>query len=222
DTARRLCDQHGVVLIFDEVISAFRYRAGDVGQLYGIHSDLLTMGKVIGGGMPVAAVGGKAEIMDQIGRSSGAKVKFSGGTYSGHPASMLAARVLVKYLIENETNIYPELGRLGRLLRTMVLVVFDQAGVLARFAGGESKVLANNSLQMLVIPYKDKGLMDQPNEVLDPEKVDITLTEKVLKLAMLLEDVHIIHGLGALSTAHTEADIERVCGAFGRALDRIK
>ncbi len=60
-----------------------------------------------------------------------------------------------------------------------------------------------------------------PGQVLNPEVVDVTLGEKILKLAMLLEDVHIVHGLGALSTAHTEQDIERLCGAYQRAIKRI-
>ena len=221
ETARRLCDQHGVVLIFDEVISGFRYRAGDVGVLYGIRPDLLTLGKIIGGGMPVAAVGGRAEIMELTGRSKGSKVKFSGGTFSGHPSSMLAAKTLIHYLIANEDQIYPRLRKMGKLLRKRVLETFEQAGVLARFAGGESDVIAVNSLNQLVFPHEDTGPLTMPGQVLNPEVVDVTLGEKVLKLAMLLEDVHLVHGLGALSMAHTEEDIERLCGAYQRAAERV-
>jgi glutamate-1-semialdehyde aminotransferase len=83
-------------------------------------------------------------------------------------------------------------------------------------------VLVNNSLHMLVFPYKDTGPLTTPAQVLDPEIVDIELGEKVLKLAMLLEDVHIVHGLGALSTAHTESDIERLCVAYSNAIERIR
>ena len=65
-------------------------------------------------------------------------------------------------------------------------------------------------------------VLDSPDVVLDPQICDRTLTEKVLKLAMLLEDVHIVHGMGAMSTAHTEADIDRVAEAYRRALEKIK
>jgi glutamate-1-semialdehyde 2,1-aminomutase len=220
-TARRLCDQHGVVLIFDEVISGFRYRAGDVGLLYGIRPDLITLGKIIGGGMPVAAVGGRAEIMDQAGRAGGRKVKFSGGTYSGHPASMLAAKVLLQYLVDHEDEVYPFLADLSRTLQEKVLAVFRQAGWPAAFAGAESDILPDNSLKMLVFPYEEIGPLTRPEQVLNPEEVDVALAETVLKMAMLLQDVHIVHGLGALSTAHTEADIDRLCVAFAGVVARI-
>ncbi len=221
-TARRLCDQFGVVLIFDEVVSGFRYRAGDVGKLYNVRPDLLTMGKVIGGGMPVAAVGGKAEIMALVGRETGRKVKFSGGTYSGHPASMLAAKVFVKYLVEHEAEIYPRLEKLSAEIRRKVPKVFSNAGMNALFAGGHNDVIPNNSLHTLVFPFDEGNPLNSPNDVLDPEKCDVEFVEKVLKIAMLLEDVHIVHGLGAVSTAHTEDDIDRLCLAYARSLDRIR
>lgn len=220
-TARRLCDQHGVVLIFDEVISGFRYRAGDVGLLYGVRPDLITLGKIIGGGMPVAAVGGRAGIMDQAGRAGGRIVKFSGGTYSGHPASMLAAKVLLKYLVDHEDQVYPYLADLSRTLEQQVLAVFQQAGWNAAFAGADSDVQPGNSLRMLVFPYEDTGPLTRPDQVLNPAVVDVELAENVLKMAMLLKDVHIVHGLGALSTAHTKADIDRICAAFADAIGRI-
>jgi len=221
-TARRLCDQFGVVLIFDEVVSGFRYRAGDVGNLYNVRSDLLTMGKVIGGGMPVAAVGGNAEIMALVGSETGRKVKFSGGTYSGHPASMLAAKVFVKYLVEHEAEIYPRLEKLSAEIRRRVPKVFSNAGLNALFAGGHNDVIPNNSLHTLVFPFDEGNPLNSPNDVLDPEKCDVEFVEKVLKIAMLLEDVHIVHGLGAVSTAHTEDDINRLCLAYTRSLERIR
>ncbi len=220
-TARQLCDKYGVVLIFDEVVSGFRYRAGDVGTLYGIRPDLVTMGKVIGGGMPVAAVGGKAAIMDQVSRAGGQKVKFSGGTYSGHPASMAGARAMVAYLIEHEDEVYPRLAKLGRVTRARVMDVFEEAGVLARFAGESNEVLPDNSLCMLVFPRRDDCNLNSPDDILNPEVCDIPLGDEVFKLAMLLEDVHIVHGLGALSTAHTLADIDRLCEAYRQSLKRI-
>lgn len=219
--ARELCDRYGVVLIFDEVISGFRYRAGDVGILFGVRPDLMTLGKVIGGGMPLAAVAGRGEIMSLVGRAEKNKVKFSGGTFSGHPASMLAAKTMVAYLVAHEDEVYPRLAQMSALLRRRVLGVFADAGIPARFAGVESQILPHNSLHMLVLPYAPEIALDTPDVVLNPQICDRTFSEKVLKLAMLLEDVHIVHGLGAMTTAHTEADIDRTSVAFSRALDRI-
>lgn len=221
-TARRCCDQYGVVLIFDEVVSGFRYRAGDAGKLFGVRPDLLTMGKVIGGGMPVALVGGRAEIMDLVGRSARRKVKFSGGTYSVHPASMLAAKVFVEYLIDHQTSIYPRLAQLSEIIRRRVPEVFRQAGIYAQFTGGNNTVLPNNSLHTLVFPYDEDNPLTSPDDVLDPQKCNVEFVEQVLKVAMLLENVHIIHGLGAVSTAHTEGDIDRLCTAYAQALETIR
>ncbi|MCB2179752.1 aminotransferase class III-fold pyridoxal phosphate-dependent enzyme [bacterium] len=220
--ARELCDQYGVVLIFDEVVSGFRYRAGDVGTLFGVRPDLMTLGKIIGGGMPVAAVAGRKEIMGLVSRAQKSKVKFSGGTYSAHPASMLAAKTMVAYLIAHEDEVYPRLFQMSALLREKVLTVFAQSGVPARFSGVEGSILPQNTLHMLVLPYDPEISLDSPDVVLDPQVCDVTFTEKVLKLAMLLEDVHIVHGLGAMSTAHGEAEIERVSEAYRRALNKIK
>ena len=111
--ARELTEQHGALLVFDEVISGFRFCAGDLGALYGVRPDLLTLGKILGGGMPVAAVAGRADVMALCGREGGVRVAFSGGTYSAHPASLLAAKTMVSYLVEHEAEIYPRLAALG-------------------------------------------------------------------------------------------------------------
>jgi glutamate-1-semialdehyde 2,1-aminomutase len=221
-TARRMADRYGALLIFDEVISGFRFRAGDVGLLYGVQPDLLTLGKIIGGGMPVAAVGGRAEIMDLVGKRSGGKVKFTGGTYSGHPLSMLAAVTLLRYLVANESEIYPKIEQTSKLLRESVMEVFASAGVPARWAGGENSVLPHPSINMLCFPFREDAPLDTPDQVLNPEVCDLQMTEVVIKLAMLLEEVHLVHGLGGVSAAHTEEDIHRLRSAFGRALERIK
>lgn len=222
ESARTLSEKYGVVLIFDEVVSGFRFRAGDVGALFGIKPDLITLGKIIGGGMPVAAVAGRKEIVDQVGRASKVKVKFSGGTYSGHPASMVAAKTMVAYLIEHEDEVYPRLTLLGRILRQSVQEVFSREGVLARFAGYQNEVIKDNSLNSLVFPYDDSYSLDCPDEVLDPKLCDIDLSEKVMKLALLIDDIHIVHGLGVLTTAHSEMDIAKLCEGYHKAIRLIK
>ena len=115
--ARALTQEYGVVLILDEVISGSRFRAGDLASLYDVRADLATYGKAIGGGMPVSAVAGRADIMALAGREGGSRVKFSGGTYSGHPASMLAGKVLLTHLVAHEQEIYGTLSALGEEMR---------------------------------------------------------------------------------------------------------
>ena len=95
---RKLCDQHGIVLIFDEVMTGFRLSKGGCQELFGIRPDLTTLGKIIGGGLPVGAYGGKAEIMDCV--APVGKV-YQAGTLSGNPIAMAAGYAMLSYLHEH-------------------------------------------------------------------------------------------------------------------------
>jgi glutamate-1-semialdehyde 2,1-aminomutase len=220
--AREWTQKYGVVLIFDEIISGFRFRAGDLGALYGVKPDLMTLGKAIGGGMPVAAVAGRSYIMELSGRDGRGKVRFSGGTYSSHPASMLTARTFLSYLVENEGEIYPALASIGKETRRIVIDALAAEGIYARFAGDRSKVLPDSSLHMLLFPYEKGHPLETPEEVLNPAFCDVTLSERVLQLALLLENVYIVHGLGATTTAHAPADLKTLGDAYRRVARRIK
>jgi glutamate-1-semialdehyde 2,1-aminomutase len=123
-TARELTHKYGAVLIFDEIISGFRFCAGGVFKLYGVQPDLSTYAKVIGGGMPLAAVAGREEIMRLCSPGSERRVKFDGGTFSAHPAALMAGNALVEYLAEHENDIYPRLGMMGEKMRRGVEEAF--------------------------------------------------------------------------------------------------
>lgn len=110
---RKLCDQQGIVLIFDEVMTGFRLAAGGAQQRLGIDADLVTYGKVIGAGMPVGAFGGKKEIMEHIAPLG--KV-YQAGTLSGNPIAMIAGLTLLQTL-KNDPSIYAELDKKTAYLR---------------------------------------------------------------------------------------------------------
>jgi glutamate-1-semialdehyde 2,1-aminomutase len=222
ETARRLTDRYGTLLIFDEVIDGFRFRAGDTGRLYGIQPDLAAFGKAMGGGMPVSAVAGRADVMSLVGREKNRQVKFSGGTFSAHPASLLAARTSMTYLVEHEQEVYPRLAKLGENARRTVERAFMEEGIYARCTGYGNEAIPGSSLAMTHFPYDEDFQPATPDHVSDPDVCDVTLRERVLKLGLLLEDVHVIHGLGALSVAHTEDDIASLGGACQRVARRIK
>jgi len=95
---RDLCDKHKIVLIFDEVMTGFRLSPGGAQQLYGVTPDMTTLGKIIGGGLPVGAYGGKKEIMDCV---SPAGPVYQAGTLSGNPLAMAAGMAMLTYLKEN-------------------------------------------------------------------------------------------------------------------------
>jgi glutamate-1-semialdehyde 2,1-aminomutase len=220
--ARHLTEQYGVVLIFDEVIAGFRFRAGNIGALYGIQPDLTTMGKIIGGGMPVAAVAGRADIMNLVARGAPGQVQFSGGTYSAHPASMLAAATAMNYLAEHEHEIYPRLADLGERARRLFEDAFQAEGIYAVCTGDGEGILPGSSMFMIHFPYREGMRPRMPEECFNPANCDVMLGQKVLDLVLLLENVFILHSHGGLSTTHTEDDLaflEQVCR---RAARRIK
>jgi glutamate-1-semialdehyde 2,1-aminomutase len=95
EAMRELCDRHGALLIFDEVMTGFRLSYGGAQQLYGIRPDLSTFGKVIGGGLPIAAYGGRADIMKRVAPSGNI---YQAGTLSGNPLAVSAGLAMLRYL----------------------------------------------------------------------------------------------------------------------------
>jgi glutamate-1-semialdehyde 2,1-aminomutase len=109
---RSLCDQDGIVLIFDEVMTGFRLAAGGAQELFNIKADLVTYGKIIGGGLPVGAYGGKKEIMQHIAPLGNV---YQAGTLSGNPIAMIAGYTMLKEL-KTKPTIYKKLNEVtGRL-----------------------------------------------------------------------------------------------------------
>jgi glutamate-1-semialdehyde 2,1-aminomutase len=216
ETARELTEQYGVLLIFDEVLSGFRFRAGNLGSLYGIQPDLTTLGKVMSGGMPVAAVAGRHEIMKLVGREGGRRVKFSGGTYSGHPACLLAAKTAIEYLVEHEDEVYPRIAVLGEKARGIAVNAFREEGVYCATPQYCSEVAKGSSLSLLAFPYQEGRELRTPADVRDPAACDVILGEEILQLALLTHDVFVVHGLGSVTTAHTEKDLEQLREPYGR------
>jgi glutamate-1-semialdehyde 2,1-aminomutase len=102
---RELCDRHGAVLIFDEVMTGFRVARGGAQELYGVTPDLTTLGKVIGGGMPVGAFGGRREVMEKI---SPLGPVYQAGTLSGNPVAMAAGLKTLELICQ--PGFYRELG----------------------------------------------------------------------------------------------------------------
>ncbi|MBZ5497201.1 MAG: aminotransferase class III-fold pyridoxal phosphate-dependent enzyme [Acidobacteriia bacterium] len=221
-TARELTLNRGALLIFDEVICGFRFRAGNLGALYGIAPDLSVFGKIIGGGMPVAAVAGRADVMGLAGRSGGGRVKFSGGTFSAHPASMLAAKTMLEYLIKHEAEIYPRLAILGEKMRRALETACRNEGFYARCSGSGNDAVPGSSLGYLHFPYREDTVLDRPEKLFDPSICDAELSAHVLPLALLLENVYFVHGHGAVSTAHTDEDMAFLELACQRAARRIR
>lgn len=109
---RDLCDKHGIVLIFDEVMTGFRLALGGAQELYDVVPDMTTMGKIIGGGLPVGAYGGKKEIMDSV---SPVGPVYQAGTLSGNPLAMAAGLAMLTYL-KDHPGVYTTINHTGVML----------------------------------------------------------------------------------------------------------
>jgi len=123
---RLMTQQERTVLIFDEVMTGFRLAFGGAQELYGVTPDLTTMGKIIGGGLPVGAYGGPAEIMNLVAPLG---PMYQAGTLSGNPLAMAAGLATLKYLGEHKKEIYPQLDRLVAELVAGVAAAAKDSGV---------------------------------------------------------------------------------------------
>ena len=197
---RKLCDEYGALLIFDEVITGFRLAFGGAAEYFGVKPDLVTYGKIIGAGMPVGAQGGKREIMELV--SPVGKV-YQAGTLSGNPIAMAAGLTQLKYLYEHQ-EIYKDLEKKGE-----------------RLYGGMEKILAEKGLPYHVNHVSSLGsLFFTEQEVVDytsAKSADIKAFSEYFK-GMLAQGIHLAPSQFEamfLSVAHTDEIIDRTLEAVG-------
>lgn len=126
EAVRAICAREGVVLIFDEVMSGFRVALGGMVERAGVVPDLVTYGKVIGGGLPVGAYGGKRDLMTQVSPSGPI---YQAGTLSGNPLAMAAGLATLRVLDRDKETIYPKLERLSAKLCDGLASAAKEAGI---------------------------------------------------------------------------------------------
>jgi glutamate-1-semialdehyde 2,1-aminomutase len=192
---RALTRELGMLLIFDEVIS-LRVAPGGAQQMYGVMPDLTTMGKIIGGGLPVAAFGGRADIMELLDpRRSGAIAQ--GGTYNGNPLGMAAG---LAAMTELTPDVYNDLNRKGARVAELLREVF---------ASHDVPVQVNSVGSLFALHFNDKPVIDYRG-VAASDKARM----RDFFLALLNHGVLVApRGMGALSTPMGEAEIERFVDA---------
>lgn len=121
---RDICNQENIVLIFDEVMTGFRLAPGGAQEYFGVDADLVTYGKIIGGGMPVGAFGGKSEIMQHLSPEGSV---YQAGTLSGNPVAMIAGYTMLKHLRETP-KVYKDLQKKTKFLAKGLNKVFKKSG----------------------------------------------------------------------------------------------
>jgi glutamate-1-semialdehyde 2,1-aminomutase len=123
---RKIATEQGSMLIFDEVMTGFRLSLGGAQQLFSITPDLTTLGKILGGGLPCGAFGGRADVMDYLAPLGPV---YQAGTLSGNPLAMAAGTATIQHLIEHEAEIYPQLERVTKSIAEGVAKLACEAGV---------------------------------------------------------------------------------------------
>jgi len=118
--------KHGALLIIDEVMTGFRVALGGACQLHGLDPDLVTLGKIVGGGLPVGVFGGKAKFMDQLAPLGPV---YQAGTLSGNPLAMAAGIATISYLQEHAAEVYPRLDATSKALAEGVAQEAGHAGI---------------------------------------------------------------------------------------------
>ena len=122
---RRITAEHGALLILDEVMTGFRLSLGGAQELYGVRPDLTTLGKILGGGLPCGAFGGRAEVMEFLAPLGPV---YQAGTLSGNPLAMAAGKATLEHLLTHADVIYPKLERVTRAIAEGVAAQAAEAG----------------------------------------------------------------------------------------------
>lgn len=204
---REVCDQYGTVLIFDEVMTGFRVARGGAQELYGVHADLVTLGKIIGGGMPVGAFGGKREIMEKIAPLGPV---YQAGTLSGNPLAMRAGIAMLTAM--QREGLYEELSAKTEYLTEGLKAVAAKNGVPVCTAavGGMFGLFFTEA--------------ESVNSFAEATACDLEAFKTFFHL-MLEEGVYLApsaYEAGFLSAAHTEADLDATIAAADRAFAKLK
>ena len=212
DTLRALTEKHGALLIFDEVMCGFRASLGGAQAAYGITPDLTCLGKIIGGGLPCAAYGGRRDIMEQI---APAGPVYQAGTLSGNPLAMTAGIETLKLILKEPEPGEADASR-ALTLKTKKLVLGLESA--ARAAG--VKIQAHQAGSMFSIFFNEGKVKDYASSAASDQEAF-----KVWFRAMLEQGIYLAPSQFEtlfLSLAHTDEDIDRTIAAAEKAFAAVK
>ncbi|GGK07977.1 glutamate-1-semialdehyde 2,1-aminomutase 1 [Lentibacillus kapialis] len=200
-TVNAISHNAGALVIYDEVITAFRFTYGSTQQLYGIEPDMTAMGKIIGGGLPIGAYGGRQDIMEQVAPLGPA---YQAGTMAGNPASMASGIACLEVLEEN--GVYEKLEQLGERLEN---------GIRTKAHESEIPISINRVCGALTVFFGD-------DTVHNYEQADASDSDAFAQFfhLMLEQGINLAPSkfeAWFLTTAHTEADIDKTIEAAGNA-----
>jgi len=203
-------------LIFDEIITNFNYALGGAQEYFGIIPDLVTLGKTMGGGVHISAVGGPTEIMDVTNALNPGekyeKVGMGGGTFSSHPVTLLAAYEALSILKEEKDEIYPRLRDYGDRMRSQIRdEIIPKTNLHVKCTG---------TAHLIGIHFLTKDVPLTNARTLEENAHKIQKLEYFVRL--LNQGVHTLHGLGRLCTEHGESEIGTTIDAIEAAVKSIE
>ena len=204
---RELATKHGTVLIFDEVITGFRHALGGYQSIAGVTPDLTTLGKAMGNGWPISALGGSAELMDMFSTTPG-RPAFFAGTFNGHPPTAAAALATIEKL--QREPVHEHVFRLGERTRAGLAALYARLGVTA-VVSGYGSVFLTYFLDGPVRSYDD--LLANDVDLFVGYRREL-MKEGIFELPLNLKRSH-------FSYAHTDADVDRLLEATEVAVTRF-
>ena len=205
---RKITKQHDVPLIFDEVVTGFRVSNGGAQKTFKIKPDITTLGKALGNGFTIAAVGGKKEIMNKL--APGGNV-YQASTFAGNPISVTAAINSIKTINKMKNKLYEKLARNRELL-------VDEIDDLATDYNIPHQI--NSLASMFQIFFTDKPVIDYKTSKKSNTKKFHKLFSNLLKNGIFIAPSQ--YETVFLSDAHTDADITKTIGAYGLSLEALR
>ncbi len=208
---RRLCDEHGTLLIFDEVKTGFRHALGGYQSLCGVTPDLSTFGKAVANGYPLGVVGGKKQYMEYFDHPDPRRRALIAGTYNGHPVSVAATIATLKKLASRAEEIYGHTDRLGQLM---------EEGLGELFAEQDYPVTVVRQGSAFVAYFMDHA----PSSWLDIARHnnmerDVTYRKRLIEKGVF--HFPVATKQGSISFAHTNEDIEQTLEITAQVLKEL-
>ena len=205
DQLRRICTENKILLIFDEVMTGFRLAPGGAQELYGIKPDLTTLGKIIGGGLPVGAYGGRREIMEMVAPSGPV---YQAGTLSGNPLAMAAGYEMLSILSKHKF-IYNALEERSKQIESGVKSSLQKFGLNYRI---------NRAGSMFTLFFNDKEVIDYESAKASDTEAFGRYFREMLERGIYLPPSQFEAAF--ISFAHSKSDIEKTLKAHNIALER--
>ena len=207
EMVREVATRHGIVLVFDEV-ACFRVHYHGAQTMVGVTPDLTTFGKIIGGGLPVGAVGGRSDVMAVFDPSQGKPRASHGGTFNANPATMAAGAAAMRLLTEDAVD---TLNARGDRARARIDAAFEAAGVTGQTTGAGSLVMVHFNRREL------GGYRDVFRNARESRRMS-ALHKALLNRGFILGS----GGLAAISTANTDEEIDDLAGAIEDSLREMR